>query len=121
MFMHVFGVHSTISEASPGHSSVSAPSFSHSRRRIRVPPVASPSHAVESTQAVHAGHVPSVQDSTRSDSQSEAHAGQVRVKVFVNSPVEASHSHAPPTSGGTTHAVVGSVAVVVGIVADVVD
>ena len=119
MFMHVFGVHSTISEASPGHSlPASAPSFSQSRIRIRVP---SALHASASSQAVHAGHVPSVQGSTRSDSQSVAHAGQVRVKVLVNSPVEASHSHAPPTSGGTTHAVVGSVAVVVGIVADVVD
>ena len=117
--MHVFGIHSTISEASPGHSSLSAPSFSHSRRRIRVPPVASPSHAVSSTQAVHDGHVPSVQGSVRSDSQSVAHAGQVRVQVLVNSPVEASHSHAPQTNAGTTHSVVVS-AVVVGIVVAIV-
>ena len=59
-------------------------------------------HAFASSQAVHAGHVPSVQGSTRSDSQSVAHAGQVRVKVLVNAPVETSHSHAPPTNSGTT-------------------
>ena len=64
--------------------------------------------------------MPSVQVSTRSDSQSVAQAGQVRVKVFVSLPVETSHSHAPPTNSGSTQTVVG--ANVVGeIVDDAVD
>ena len=109
-----------ISDAPPsssGHSSLSAPSFTQSRTRKRVPSL----HAVESSQVVHAGHVPSVQDSTRSLSQSApAHVGQVRVKVLVNSPVVTSHLHAPPTNSGTTHTVVSS-GVVGAIVDNVVD
>ena len=107
-----------ISDAPPsssGHSSLSAPSFTQSRTRKRVPSL----HAVESSQVVHAGHVPSVQDSTRSLTQSApAHEGQVRVKVLVNSPVVTSHSHAPPTNSGTTHTVVDSVVETVDEVVD---
>ena len=67
--------------------------------------------------------MPSVQVSTRSDSQSVAQAGQVRVKVFVSLPVETSHSHAPETNGGSTQTVGANVVgeVVVKVVDSVVD